>query len=1666
MPILQHFKWFFKYLFKGADRDSDPEITGASEDAVYFDSFNGRTTSVEGGEGGAWKKINGEELKYENKDNNCLTGTGLSLSDSYKCLYSGNFFLDTDYIIEIWADSNKVLPSLIRINGVIVLKSSAFPITVDFPPQCVINESCIGGEIYITDFNSPPIIFNFKDMMVNGGMLLDDDGNTICTDKYFGSFSLSEYILELNIPNDHPIFIKTGSSIQSITGTRQFTFGSGGLNVGIYQYSFRYVAANGDKTKWVVTTPPIPIVISISNASVQYPFIRTFSKDPGSPPSTNGIQIMFRISNLLNYDEIEIKRVKYTTGQVLGTPGIEEVLSDKIAIDHGEISIANVFDYGSIGAPITEEEAESSFSSVEAAKTLRYFDNRLFLMNIKYSSRDIQGQITFADSPNGNKMYPYIQKIYKAGHNDPYNFVYLKAFLHGEKYGFAIAGFDGLGERSFAIPITGFDNYQYPNRREEISADTLAQSGTTVTAADSNNTVKQTHEVFDLVNAIQKTDKCNFKNISDFGLNHVLQILGGKGKNKLDDDGCPDPTAAQVEFFGGNYFNPFNRVFPFYSPFHPTAQMDSDITGHNYRTNLYVNKATGIYDQYQPKGFSPDYYAAGMKLHKVTNIPSHIQSFSVLRSKPAKRIFCQGIGMYSIIEGIPQVLGGLVNLKLATKHSDHLWFYSPDTDQNTGTVDMTTVINDIAAGSSRYKIELVSPLGFFSEVYNFDQQSAGRDRKIDMISYARILFEDGSINIGDNVGNVGIAGYTGYDKWRNQTQIPNPETKKIFGLNAVNSITEPTTRSTYFELVLDNGLYATLGTGMDTSFNPPHFDETPMRNFHEPFYIVNIIDTAADVITSNIDEYLETGTFQKVTAIIGKSDGIPTQSYLLVDERINDCMSNIAADDKVVFIRRPNTTSDEAWLDITNKANQAQEIADIDAGTKTVTFNGNTIKIYGVYKHTITTPTFASALNPDTSQRFAYINFSNSFNPGSYSQSLFVPVKDSLIKVKYDESVPIAIFGGDVTVGEAVFAPLDRASVNGQSVGDEFLLSLGWPYYKWKMNPRYYIAKNISLPIVTGAGVIQDVENVGLDYIRQMIIMFCCESRINIPYAYNDEIPPNPNHDRHFPLVHYIMRPMIWDAANGQCDDGSGNDVESKNAIADQYFVDYPGECVIWTLGGFRFIQMKNIDYSHEPETQKHSTKPKVGFKEKTNFCSQIIWSDPRATNLIDDPGVRTFPALNFFDISDDTGEIKFGWNTMLDKRGSNLYAFTEHGICLLMTNKRSLHELTGGQLAVMGTDETNVVLEQVWISKVIGMNDETWRSKGEWDNILFFTNKQSSYLFNGSELADLLKTSNYFSRINKDFLTFLKTGYQDDIMGVYDTRYDEYWVGIRINNRTFTIPIIAGYGGFTYGILYLYPHITTLGIAIDDNIINDEVIEVTGILSNGYIYLPYNLPIGSYFYICFGGQVNVYNLFNSLNVNIYNAYSGQCIKITHTSYILNVTDTWSFQIVTDLPERSKVFAYSAKNKRWMGSYDYDFDKYVSFKNKTFGSREMETYQLHRGFKINGESIKGKLIQVFSPDTIFGKEFIRVKINSDKKPSKIKFFFTKDQVESDTPICEIDSSLPNALRDRDGFEQYVPRQTTSPNRRVQSRMIYVAIEHEAEEDFRITNAGVQFKRLK
>src|SRR3990172_8840315 len=100
MPILQHFKWFFKYLFKGADRDNDPEITGASEDAVYFDSFNGRTTSVEGGEKGAWKKINGEELKYENKDNNCLTGTGLSLSDSYKCLYSGNFFLDTDYIIE------------------------------------------------------------------------------------------------------------------------------------------------------------------------------------------------------------------------------------------------------------------------------------------------------------------------------------------------------------------------------------------------------------------------------------------------------------------------------------------------------------------------------------------------------------------------------------------------------------------------------------------------------------------------------------------------------------------------------------------------------------------------------------------------------------------------------------------------------------------------------------------------------------------------------------------------------------------------------------------------------------------------------------------------------------------------------------------------------------------------------------------------------------------------------------------------------------------------------------------------------------------------------------------------------------------------------------------------------------------------------------------------------------------------------------------------------------------------------------------------------------------------------------------------------------------------------------------------------------------------------
>ncbi len=142
----------------GTNTDIDQELHNTQEGSV-LDRHNMRTMPMDGSNESS-KKIKGEEVLYPNIDNRCSGGTGLPISITYTCIGSAEV---NGHIVEFWADKDRLDPSLIRIDGQIVLMSVDFPLESQFPLQIAKNESCIGGEIYITDFNTTPMVFNIND---------------------------------------------------------------------------------------------------------------------------------------------------------------------------------------------------------------------------------------------------------------------------------------------------------------------------------------------------------------------------------------------------------------------------------------------------------------------------------------------------------------------------------------------------------------------------------------------------------------------------------------------------------------------------------------------------------------------------------------------------------------------------------------------------------------------------------------------------------------------------------------------------------------------------------------------------------------------------------------------------------------------------------------------------------------------------------------------------------------------------------------------------------------------------------------------------------------------------------------------------------------------------------------------------------------------------------------------------------------------------------------------------------------------------------------------------------------------------------------------------------------------------------------------------------------
>lgn len=1295
-------------FISGADSDTNEKILGSISNQKYIDATN---MAVRGKGDKALQFVGGEQRVYGSEDAQWETIGAWTVNN---------------HVVEVLVNSATRIVQF-KIDGVVMVETDQLYFDSNHPLQGDTNDRCDGGELYTTDNMNPVYIFNIQDII---------DAYNAGLQTYFAQFNPNNYQAVLKTSPHHPVFIQ----LETLSGA--------GLLVGKYTYSIRYADDTGNKTSWSVQTPLIPVPMANGVASLNHPAIKKYGASPGNLTDF-GIRLRFRVENVGGYQYIQIRRVAHNDGLQYGyipTPEIIKLLVDAngipVDIINGpEMQVIDWIDSAALNAEweeLTDEEDTISISGSFTAKTLRYFQNRLVPMNITYPSKDIEPYAEDMFVVKNDKLgFPVIEKltdsIDREGFQKVDNQVRYPHLQSGERYGWGAYVMDDFGARSFVIPLddlAGHDlkDYQMPNRRDQLSAESREYSVTkwkgAAYASDVNSNLGiskgYVHEVFDLVDARQKTDICQFHNILSEGGKYAPKV------NNSPFDSCT-PGVVTDDISTG--FIPYVLGSDVgHTPFTPVADIDPNVSGHNSLVNMTVGRITedgsglpvpeGTWD-YNPRGFAPNYYSTGMGIWGMNSLPSWARAFSVVRTKPAGRVVAQGIGFWKFKTD---------SVGATSKEANRFMFYSPDIDSAlTGQISMDDIVNNPLG----YQIQLVSPLGAFTEVYDGEREDiqfviggtvvdVSYNRGVDMAVYVRQMYEDQLCNPTYNQGSVGNGdGYVSFGRWLNSISSGHPQASvwssnngnHVFQVNAASIHNDG--RSQMLDVTVGDDIYSNGG------INNNQFTALDPEFWCEPMYIVNIIRNDIVVPVGNINEYVETGHLQKVESRIGISNGNNNQSFILVDERWEDCIPNrlnpnYSDEQRFVYVNGLR------WWNVTYKST-AFRTAVLNAlqlsGIYTlldVDVYGNSViyPIYGVYTHQ----------GDPGSANFFYINF-NKFD-NNFSDSLFIPPVNADITVRYDNRIPLKIFAGDSVVAENNFVPIDRKSDANSGTVDNLALCSGIPYQRYDINDRVYLVKRTA----GGGDKIQDKNDIYPKEVRQILVNFICESRVNIPYLYGSR----------YPHVHYVMRPHRWQQGS-EADPAAfltANNMVFAGAIP--YYDNYGFEWVNWQYGGFMLGGGTNIDYQKVLNDRTNVSKPAVGFTEQTKFCTRVIWSNKRSINEQDDPNLKSFPSLNVYDISDAYGEIKYAYDNDSEK-GNNLFALTDHGVCLLITDKRILSDFTGTEIANIKTD-TGFMQGEYWLRKDVGSSDEMWRGIAEYGNQIFFPNNSGVYTMKGLSVRDILR--------------------------------------------------------------------------------------------------------------------------------------------------------------------------------------------------------------------------------------------------------------------------------------------------------------------------------------
>jgi hypothetical protein len=1320
--------WFKRFFRRGVNKDLDP--LAVPEDQAR-DAQNMRPLSVNGFAGSV-TKIGGEAV---------LDGSNVPGQNSYTCVGA---VIAGGHRVSFWASSNPgAFPPRIKIDGVVMAEHPDIPYTFNHLMQMpmTLQDGCETGLIYPVDGNAPALFWDVQDIIDNF-----NSGSV----KYFSGFVITSQFVNPTVPSNFPKFI----------GLKDVGAPSG-VPAGQVRYAIRYTFGDGDNTNIGLWTPLIPIPFSSetpTNPVSPYPGGRSTGSDPlPDPLGTRYATVLnYRIDNYNNFTSIEIIRQAFTDGQGLFSTGDVRIVGRFNLAAQQWTPVATFQDPqdSNVSEVIPPDEVPIELLDFTKPWTSEYSASRLEYGNVQLAS-SIPAGVTFREV-NGNKSIPFTKAItadvggtiVPDGYNNPVHATYDRSYARGEKYGIYFSARSQTMRKFLSIPIEA--NVLMPYRRDIKAGESLLYSDAPCWAGnrtvDGVNPVTETFEAFEQ-GTRAKTDLLSLVNASVPAYDFTTFTGVGRIGPSLAVPSFPAGTVALAAPFDvDGVLTPGFRFDGANSPGALALWQPATNFGDSHSYNIPPNtgrlfSATNETPIFVPNTgtiFAPTPQALGVGIYGAQNLPPEIGSFSISRTAPAGRIVAQGIGIYNL--STPSGVGNC-----AKKSTSSLRAFFPDIAANL--VDQSSR-ESIEQNPGDYSIHCV-PVGFYSEVYGYhgtDEFFGQRASRIDMVSYANLLHDEGQVNVGDltphgaqPVGGAPPGNYTAAGWWR---QIAEP-TGSIFRqpgndgntLLTLSSFTPVTSgRGQYYYITTNDDIYTTQGS-IDTTTN--NFGNSAVRDFHEPWYIISIVRTGAEAPNDNEVPTVDTGFNIKLDATVGIQQDANAAVYPLVDERWEDCLGEFTTDYRYIWITPP-TGGTEAWVCITNNAffaipaNTATVLAAIAGGGWT---SPDGILVTGLYEATRT----------DVRLGFAYPQF--------------IPPAGSRINVRYNDQALLRVLGGDVTIAPAIFAPEDNLlNTEPDTGGSEGFSLIGCPlpYAGFQLNPRYLMPWKSA----------ETEQHINISYtetIRQWCVTFLCESRV--PQALNVNIDGDiannlPNDElQFFPAKHYVIRPY-----------GNTNDL---SGFYPQYSQAYPNEGSIIDYGGFRFLPGTNLIYAKQPQIDYESV-PVVGYEEKLDGCNWLLASTKLNPQQQDVPGIRTFLQSGVRVISEETGPIwRIGSAT--HDQGQNMFIWTERAVGRILVEKNVLTGADGETVALQAIDV--FWGQEQWLSRTTGLPKQLRNLWTRWENSFWWPDKKGFWSLPG-DFRNSISSTKYDTKV-LPLLDAVPVDYDRRVCAAYDPIHKEVWFAI-----------------------------------------------------------------------------------------------------------------------------------------------------------------------------------------------------------------------------------------------------------------------------------------------